>query len=44
MEFFVVDVWKKDGETWKLVNRFVSKGKLCSLHAQNRRAANMGKQ
>jgi ketosteroid isomerase-like protein len=24
-EFFVVDVWKKDGETWKLENRFVSK-------------------
>lgn len=24
-EFFVVDVWKKDGETWKLANRFVSK-------------------
>jgi hypothetical protein len=24
-EFFVVDVWKKDGENWKLANRFVSK-------------------
>jgi uncharacterized protein DUF4440 len=24
-EFFVVDVWKKDGNTWKLANRFVSK-------------------
>lgn len=24
-EFFVVDVWKKDGDTWKLANRFVSK-------------------
>lgn len=24
-EFFVVDVWKKDGETWKLADRFVSK-------------------
>jgi hypothetical protein len=24
-EFFVVDVWKKDGEAWKLTNRFVSK-------------------
>jgi ketosteroid isomerase-like protein len=23
-EFFVVDVWKKDGSTWKLTNRFVS--------------------
>ena len=24
-EYFVVDVWKKDGDTWKLANRFVSK-------------------
>jgi ketosteroid isomerase-like protein len=24
-EFFVVDLWKKDGETWKLANRYVSK-------------------
>jgi hypothetical protein len=24
-EFFVIDVWKKDGEAWKLANRFVSK-------------------
>lgn len=24
-EFFVVDVWKKSGEAWKLTNRFVSK-------------------
>jgi hypothetical protein len=24
-EFFVVDVWKKAGDTWKLANRFVSK-------------------
>jgi ketosteroid isomerase-like protein len=24
-EFFVVDVWKKDGNAWKLANRFVSK-------------------
>ncbi len=24
-EFFVVDVWKKDGEKWKLANRFVSR-------------------
>lgn len=24
-EFFVVDLWKKDGDTWKLVSRFVSK-------------------
>ena len=24
-EFFVVDVWKKDGADWKLANRFVSK-------------------
>ena len=23
-EFFVVDVWKKEGKTWKLANRFVS--------------------
>ncbi len=24
-EFFVIDVWKKDGENWKLANRYVSK-------------------
>jgi len=24
-EFFVVDVWKKNGESWKLANRYVSK-------------------
>ena len=24
-EFFVVDLWKKDGDAWKLANRFVSK-------------------
>jgi ketosteroid isomerase-like protein len=24
-EFFVVDVWKKDGDAWKLASRFVSK-------------------
>ncbi len=24
-EFFVVDLWKKDGDTWKLADRFVSK-------------------
>jgi ketosteroid isomerase-like protein len=24
-EFFVVDVWKKSGESWKLANRYVSK-------------------
>lgn len=24
-QFFVVDVWKKDGDKWKLANRFVSK-------------------
>src|SRR6476646_611257 len=24
-EFFVVDVWKKDGENWKLANRYVAK-------------------
>ncbi|HEY2115617.1 MAG TPA: nuclear transport factor 2 family protein [Candidatus Angelobacter sp.] len=24
-EFFVVDVWKKNGDTWKLVNRYVAK-------------------
>lgn len=24
-QFFVVDVWKKDGDAWKLANRFVSK-------------------
>ncbi|HEY2170312.1 MAG TPA: nuclear transport factor 2 family protein [Candidatus Angelobacter sp.] len=24
-EFFVVDVWKKNGDTWKLASRYVSK-------------------
>jgi hypothetical protein len=24
-EFFVVDLWKKDGESWKLANRYVAK-------------------
>jgi len=24
-EFFVVDLWKKDGDAWKLASRFVSK-------------------
>jgi len=24
-EFFVVDLWKKSGDTWKLVNRYVAK-------------------
>jgi hypothetical protein len=24
-EFFVVDVWKKDGDSWKLASRYVSK-------------------
>jgi hypothetical protein len=24
-EFFVVDLWKKDGNTWKLTHRYVSK-------------------
>ncbi|HET8890897.1 MAG TPA: nuclear transport factor 2 family protein [Candidatus Angelobacter sp.] len=24
-EFFVVDVWKKEGDAWKLANRFVSR-------------------
>jgi ketosteroid isomerase-like protein len=24
-EFFVVDLWKKDGDTWKLADRYVSK-------------------
>ena len=24
-EFFVVDLWKKDGDTWKIANRYVSK-------------------
>lgn len=24
-EFFVVDLWKKNGDTWKLANRYVSK-------------------
>jgi ketosteroid isomerase-like protein len=29
-EFFVVDLWKKDGDTWKLANRFVSKSSATS--------------
>src|SRR6478609_8124589 len=29
-QFFVVDVWKKDGDTWKLANRFVSKSSATS--------------
>jgi Domain of unknown function (DUF4440) len=29
-EFFVVDVWKKDGDKWKLANRFVSKSGTAS--------------
>jgi len=24
-QFFVVDLWKKDGDTWKLANRYASK-------------------
>ena len=24
-EFYVVDLWQKDGENWKLANRYVSK-------------------
>jgi hypothetical protein len=24
-EFFVVDVWKKSGDSWKLANRYVAK-------------------
>jgi len=24
-EFFVVDVWKKDGDNWKLANRYIAK-------------------
>ena len=24
-QFFVVDLWKKDGDKWKLANRYVSK-------------------
>jgi hypothetical protein len=24
-EFFVTDIWKKDGDNWKLTNRFVAK-------------------
>jgi hypothetical protein len=27
-EFFVVDVWKKDGDAWKLANRFVSRSSV----------------
>jgi hypothetical protein len=24
-QFFVVDLWKKNGDTWKLASRYVSK-------------------
>jgi hypothetical protein len=24
-EFFVIDVWKKNGDSWKLANRYVAK-------------------
>jgi len=24
-EFFVVDVWRKDGDSWKIANRYVAK-------------------
>jgi uncharacterized protein DUF4440 len=29
-EFFIVDVWKKDGDKWKLANRFVSRSSATS--------------
>jgi ketosteroid isomerase-like protein len=41
-EFFVVDVWKKTGDTWKLANRFVSK--VSSALPPNTDAKPTGKQ
>ncbi|HEY1937544.1 MAG TPA: nuclear transport factor 2 family protein [Candidatus Angelobacter sp.] len=41
-EFFVVDVWKKTGDTWKLANRFVSK--VSSVLPPNTDAKPTGKQ
>ncbi len=38
-EFFVVDLWKKDGDTWKLADRYVSKVSSV-LPAQTGRQAN----
>src|SRR6476620_4090606 len=29
-EFFIVDVWKKDSDKWKLANRFVSRSSATS--------------
>ena len=34
-EYFVVDVWKKDGDTWKLANRFVSKSATTAYEAKS---------
>ena len=41
-EFFVVDVWKKTGDTWKLANRYVSK--VSSALPANTDARPTGKQ
>jgi len=30
-EFFIVDVWKKAGDSWKLANRFVSKSSSAAM-------------
>lgn len=41
-EFFVVDVWKKSGDTWKLASRYVSK--VSSQAAIQKPAKPTGKQ
>ncbi|HEV7674550.1 MAG TPA: nuclear transport factor 2 family protein [Candidatus Angelobacter sp.] len=41
-EFFVVDLWKKNGDTWKLANRFVSK--VSSVASIPRKVKPTGKQ
>jgi ketosteroid isomerase-like protein len=42
-EFFVVDLWKKDGDTWKLANRYVSRSSAVSA-APKRPVRPTGKQ
>jgi Domain of unknown function (DUF4440) len=33
-DFFVVDLWKKSGDSWKLANRYVAKVGAVPAHAQ----------
>lgn len=32
-QFFVVDLWRKSGDSWKLANRYVSKAESAAAHA-----------